>query len=694
MSWYSRLGIFAVQRKRLVLIASLLMTIIAGVLASQTMAQLQLARFAAPGSESIVVSDRLATAGSGASNLTVVIETDGDLRDREVVLAATQIEKQLVDTPGVDGVYSYWSTDYWEGLKANDGTAALIMARLTGTATESRQLLNELSPAITGDHGPIKVKVGGREEVFREVSAQARADFGIAELIIIPGVFLLLLLVLRRWAAALIIMLLGIVAVIGSMALLWAISLLTDVSTFAANLVLIMGMALGVDFGLFVIYRYREARTLNQDINQAVITAVQRAGHTVIISASAVLAALASLFLFPYYFLQSFAIAGVAIVSVAVLATLILLPALLAQWGHLVDRKVVIKQEGFYSKLANLVMRRPLVWFGAGIIVILLLGLPSLGLNPGPPDERILPTTAASRLAQDAVREKFHLEAADMIPIVPVESTSQLSEEELQRYASRLAQVPGVGEVLTAQTDPTPQTVDLAASVVVVPTVEVLRTQPYDFVTALRAVPAPIPVLVGGYPAELADYRDLLIQRLPLVIMVMLVLSTIILVAATRTIVLPLKAAVLNLLSLSVLAGVVVWGFQEGNLANALSFTPTGSLDLSIPILMMCIAFGLSMDYEVLILNRILEEHRGGAQLEIAVSQGIQRSAPLVTMASTILAASFLVYLSSSLTYLQMLGVGMALVVLIDATIIRMVLLPAAIKLMGTANWWWPHTKA
>ena len=193
--------------------------------------------------------------------------------------------------------------------------------------------------------------------------------------------------------------------------------------------------------------------------------------------------------------------------------------------------------------------------------------------------------------------------------------------------------------------------------------------------------------------AELAQPRALLLDRLPVVVIVMLVLSTIILIIATRTIVLPLKAAVLNMLSLSVLAGVVVWVFQDGHLADLLGFSPTGSIDLSIPILMMCIAFGLSMDYEVLILGRILEERRNGASLEKSVSTGIQRSAPLVTIASTILAASFLVYLSSSLAYLKMLGLGMALVVLVDATIIRMILLPAAIKLMGQANWWWPRAR-
>ena len=682
MNLLSQLG---VKYKRTILIAAVFLTLITGILASQTLAQLQLARFVAPGSTSVAVADRLAASGSGASNLTVVVEADTDIRNPAVAQAAAAVEEHLAATVGVDGVYSYWSTGGWSALKSRDNSTALIMARMTGSATQSRQLLAELSPAISGDKGAITVSVGGREEVFREVAQQARTDFGLAEIIILPGVFLLLLLVLRRWVPALMIMGLGIFVVLGSMAVLSVVARFTNVSTFAANLVLIMGIALGVDFGLFVIYRYREARALGLEQNQATIMAVRKAGHTVVISASAVAAALAALFIFPYYFLQSFAIAGLSIVAVALIAALIMLPAMLAQWGNWVDREHHVKQQGFYARLSQIVMRRPLAWLAAGVVAVALLGLPGLGMNPGPPDERILPTTAASRVAQEKIRENFELEVADMISIIPADPQVQWSDQERAAYQSRLAQVPGVGEIITDGTN--------NAEVVIIPTVTVLAEQPYDFVAQLRAVPAPTAALVGGYPAELSDYRDLLLDRLPVVVIVMLVLSTIILIIATRTIVLPLKAAVLNMLSLSVLAGVVVWVFQDGHLADLLGFSPTGSIDLSIPILMMCIAFGLSMDYEVLILGRILEERRNGASLEKSVSTGIQRSAPLVTIASTILAASFLVYLSSSLAYLKMLGLGMALVVLVDATIIRMILLPAAIKLMGQANWWWPRAR-
>lgn len=688
LGWVARVAAWSVAHRRLVLVGVLVSLVFGAVVAAGTMGQLQLARFAMPGSDSVRVAEQLAARGYGTPNLTLLVSSQQPLDDPAVVAASRQIEASLRDDPVVDDVFSYWSTDQWSVLRAGQGNQALIMARLTGDATQARQHLRDLSPRLSGQHGPIEVAVGGRDEIFRQAADQARADFGLAELIIIPGVLILLLLVLRRPVAALLTLGLGIMAVVWSMALVRGVAGLVEVSTFAANLILVMAVALGVDYGLFVIARYREARAAGQSIPEAAVTGATRAGSAVVVSAAAVCVALLALLLIPFAFLQSFSYAGIIVVACAVVGALVVLPALLALWGRWVDRPVVARsvEAGRFARVARRVMRRPLLWLAAGLMVVGLLGAPVLWLRPGPPDDRSLPPTASSRMVQERIRQDFPAEVADILTIVPAAPDDRWTDQQRATLTAALTRVPGVVDVVNAPD----RGLDPAGPLVVVPATAALADDPYGLVAAVRAVPTPTAALVGGYPAELADFRDGLVARLPLVIAVMLVLSSLVLVVATRTIVLPLKAAILNSLSLSVLGGVLVWVFQDGHLASLVGVTATGSLDLSIPLLMLCLAFGLSMDYEVLMLSRIIEEHRAGATLTTAVARGLQRSAPLVSAAALILAASFLVYATSSISYLSMLGIGMALVVLVDATIIRLVLLPASMRLMGRANWWWP----
>lgn len=677
---------WAVQHRKWILGVTVIATVFAAVIASQTLAHLQLARFAAPNSTSIRAAEILEDNNSGTPNLTLLIDAPAGVDDSEVAAAATKIEEQLIDHSATDNVFSYWSAQRSPHLRSHDGTQGLIMARLLGDATTARNELGKLAPQLAGNHGPIEVSVGGRDEIFRQAAEQARSDFALAELIIIPGVFLLLLLILRRVVAALVTLSLGIISVVGAMAILRGAASLTDVSVFAANLVLIMGIALGVDYGLFVIARFREARHNGQSIEQAAISGALHAGSTVLVSAAAVCAAMIVLLLFPFDFLQSFTYAGLAVVGCAAFVALIVLPATLATWGRYIDAPARTANTFRYSNVISMVLRHPWISLIGGLIIVVLLGAPSTSLNVGPPDDRTLPPTASSRMVQDQLRTNFSSEIGDIITIVPAPNTPPWTADETDTYATKLQQVHGVAEVI----QPVKQGIDLSTPLAVIPTGEILAENPYGFVENLRNVTPPDRVFIGGYPAELSDYRDLLTQRLPYVIATMLIISTGVLIAATRTIVLPLKAAFLNLLSLSVLGGVLVWVFQQGHFGDLIGITATGSLDLSIPILMFCIAFGLSMDYEVLIVLRILEQHHQGKSIDAAIRTGIAHTAPLVSAAAAVLAASFMVYLSSSISYLKMLGVGMALVVCVDATIIRLILLPSSMKLMGRANWWWP----
>lgn len=702
-----RLGEAVTRRPKRVLLIFALVLVVAGVLAAGTLPQLQLARFETPGSPAVLAQEELAGLGSGPPNVTVLITArDGDVDQPDVAAAAGEVEAALDAEPGIEDVFSYWSSDDWEVLRSGDGSQALIVARAAGEATEARALVGELSAEWSGDRGPVTVAFGGQEEVFRQVSDEARRGFGLAEAIVLPGVFLLLVLVFRRFVPAALILALGVVTIIGSMGALRIVAALTDVSTFAANLVLVMAIALGVDYGLFIIARHAEGRAAGLSPARAAAEAVRGAGMTVLVSGAAVSASLLGLLLLPFPFLRSFAYAGVAVVLVASLGAVVVLPAVLALLGERLDLSraaLPTTPTGWFERVARRTMRRPVVYVALAGVFVLALGAPLLGLRVGPPDDRILPAETTSRQVQDAIRADFDSEVADSLFALP-SSGGSFTAEQSAGLAQAFSTVDGVAEahgggeryVDGAAVGPSPET--FAAPVVIVPTSERLDTDPYGLVTDVRATAETwnadngnAGAVVGGYPAVLDDYRSALVERLPWVFLFVLVVSTLVLMLSVRSIVLPLKAAVLNLLSLSVLGGVLVWVFQDGNLSNLLGFTATGTLDLSIPILMFCVTFGLSMDYEVLLLSRILQEHDAGRRLEDSVARGLQLSAPLVTTAAGILALSFLVYLSSGVVYLKMVGLGMALVVLVDATMVRLVLLPASVKLLGKANWWAPR---
>lgn len=702
-----RLGEAVTRRPKRVLLIFALVLVVAGVLAAGTLPQLQLARFETPGSPAVLAQEELAGLGSGPPNVTVLITArDGDVDQADVAAAAGEVEAALDAEPGIEDVFSYWSSDDWEVLRSGDGSQALIVARAAGEATEARALVGELSAEWSGDRGPVTVAFGGQEEVFRQVSDEARRGFGLAEAIVLPGVFLLLVLVFRRVVPAALILALGVVTIIGSMGALRIVAALTDVSTFAANLVLVMAIALGVDYGLFIIARHAEGRAAGLSPARAAAEAVRGAGMTVLVSGAAVSASLLGLLLLPFPFLRSFAYAGVAVVLVASLGAVVVLPAVLALLGERLDLSraaLPTTPTGWFERVARRTMRRPVVYVALAGVFVLALGAPLLGLRVGPPDDRILPAETTSRQVQDAIRADFDSEVADSLFALP-SSGGSFTAEQSAGLAQAFSTVDGVAEVHGggeryvdgAAVGPSPET--FAAPVVIVPTSERLDTDPYGLVTDVRTAAdtwnadnGNAGAVVGGYPAVLDDYRSALVERLPWVFLFVLVVSTLVLMLSVRSIVLPLKAAVLNLLSLSVLGGVLVWVFQDGNLSNLLGFTATGTLDLSIPILMFCVTFGLSMDYEVLLLSRILQEHDAGRRLEDSVARGLQLSAPLVTTAAGILALSFLVYLSSGVVYLKMVGLGMALVVLVDATLVRLVLLPASVKLLGKANWWAPR---
>ncbi|NLP83512.1 MMPL family transporter [Microbacterium sp. CFH 90308] len=692
---------------RLVLIAGSFLFVVLIMVAATAMEALSLNRYDAPGSESVQAREVLAEAfGTGSPNIAMLVRpASGSVDDPRAASAGAALTEALASQPGIGDAWSYWSAGAPETLAAEDGSSALILAWAPGDADHVRGevlplLQTELVDSSTDP--AIEVTLGGSDEIFRVVAAQARTDFLRAELIILPVVVALLWLVFRRLRLALVTTAVGLFSVAGTLAILRLVSLFTDVSTFASNIALVMGIGLGVDYGLFMTFRFREELRSGSDAAAATRAAMRAAGRTIVFSGATVAASLAVLFVFPFPFLSSFAYAGIGVVLTAVFASTILLPAALRVLGRraLPRRERPLPAAGFWERLAAAVMRRPVIAGSLGLVVLLGLGAPALGAQFGSPDDRILPAGQSVRDMYDTIRADYRAEDADAVYVVAPGAAG----EDVSDYAASLSRIEGVERVDSAAgafVDGR-RTGDAARGgpdryqdadstwLAVLPTSERLAAEPIGFVDDIRGEPAPFETLVGGYPAELADYRAGVGERLPLVAGLILLVTFIVLFLMTGSVIAPLKASVLNLLSLSVMFGVLVWGFQDGGLAWLLGFTPTGVIEPSIPLLMFCVAYGLSMDYEVFLLARIKEDFDRTGDPIGSVARGIGRSAPLVSAAAGILAVSFLVYTTSEVSFLQQLGVGMALAVLVDATVIRGVLVPAFMRLAGRANWWAP----
>ncbi|MFL1428524.1 MULTISPECIES: MMPL family transporter [unclassified Nocardiopsis] len=702
----TRLGEGLARRPGRVVVLAIVLTLLGVFLAAGTMDRLLLSRFESPGSESALVEQRLEEGfGTGKHHFVLLVTAQGgDVDAPDVVAAGTALENELASREGVAETASYWGRGDSPAMRSEDGSQALITVRMEGTVTEARTALGEISPDFTREDGTLRVEVGGGDEIFRQAAQQAQADFLLAEAIIFPLVFVLLFIIYRRFSVAALTLGMGLFSVITTLALLRGVTYITDVSTFAANLTLVMGVGLGVDYSLFVINRFREELARGREVPDAVATAVAKAGRTVAFSGLTVAVALSCLMLFPFPFLQSFAYAGMGTVLTSVFASLVILPAALAKIGHRVrPKREPDPDRGWWHDTALRMMRRPVLWGLPALIVVLVLAAPALGLNFGLPDARVLPPGNSSRDVQDQIETGFAQEEMDAVQVIVDLPGAGAEDASADGYAAELSRVEGVYQVdaITGRyvdgqqvAGPEPGAQDRFGSAEatwfsVVPEAEAIADGA-ELIERIRDVPAPAAAEIGGYPADLADFRAALLGQVPLVFGLILAITFVLLFLMTGSLLLPAKAIVLNVLSLAVMFGVMVWIFQEGNLSGLLGFTANGTLETTFPILMFCIAFGLSMDYEVFMMSRIKEEYDLTGDNTRAVAAGLQRSGPLVTAAAVILAASFATYAVSDVLYLMMLAIGMAVVILVDATLIRGVLVPVFMRLAGDANWWAP----
>lgn len=696
---------FVTTRPRLSLLLALVVTALAVFAGGGVADRLGSGGWEDPGASSTYATKALEREFPGSQpNLLLLLDaadTAGaaGVDDPAVAAEAERLTARLAAEQGVIGVGSYWRTGL-PTLRSEDGRQALIAARVLGDEKTANAVLDRIVPSYRGEHGPVKVSLGGPAAVQREVTSTIQEDLLRAELIALPVTLLLLVLVFGSAVAALLPLGVGIVAIIGTNAVLRGLTEFTDVSVFAQNLTTALGLGLAVDYALFIVRRFREELAAGRDPVAAVGVTLRTAGRTVLFSALTVAVSLSAMLFFPMYFLRSFAYAGVAVVLLAAAAALVLLPAALVLLGERVNsfdlrklwrrgRPARSPQDPAgggrgWARLTGLVMRRAPVFAVATTAGLLLLGLPFLGVKFGTVDDRQLPTTAESHVVQQQIRDGFPGSPGGALTVL-TEGASGAAD--LDGYKRRIEALPGVAGV---EGPVSPAAGTGYAYFSVLAEGEEVGEGAQDLVGLVRALDAPFDTSVTGQAAVLVDARKAIAEKLPLAL-ALVVLATLLLVfLLTGSLLIPVQAVLLNALSLTAMFGAVVWVFQEGHLSGVLSFTSTGDIETTLPVLMFCIAFGLSMDYGVFLISRIKEEYDRTGDHEGAVRTGLTRTGGLITAAAVILAVVMVAIGSSRVTNTKMLGLGIALAVLMDAMVVRSLLVPAVMKLTGKATWWAP----
>jgi RND superfamily putative drug exporter len=715
-------------RARLVLVGAAVFFAVAGVLGGGVADRLIAGGFEDPSSESSQAEDLLKDRfDTGVPNLVLLVTAEqGDVDDPDVARAGRELTQRLADEPDMKSVVSYWSEGGAPPLRTEDGRRALVVGLLDAPNDDVLdERIGELAPRLRvdeGDPSPITVGVGGYAETFREVGETLEEDLPKAELIALPITLVLLVLIFGSVVAATLPLAIGVLSIVGTFFVLRVVAGLTDVSIYALNLTTALGLGLAIDYSLFVVSRYREELRAGYAPREAVVRTVQTAGRTVAFSALTVAASLCATLVFPFVFLRSFAYAGVAVAVLSGVFSAVVLPAILYVLGPRVNALTVRRQsvsppeEGVWHRIAMFVMRRPLPVATGVIVLLLVLGAPFLGLKLTQPDDRVLPESAQSRQVNDVVRTEFTSEEAGALSVVAGDVGDRGDAETVGTYAASLARLPGVSRVDAATgsycgegsveqfgCEPGQRilgpdasdryagfTAEGATYLSVVPAIEPLSAEGEQLVHDLRDADAPFPVQVTGLSATLVDTNDSLFAKLPLALGVIAVITFVLLFMMFGSVLIPVKAVVLNLFSLTATFGAMVWIFQDGHLSGLLDFTATGGLAAAMPILMFCVAFGLSMDYEVMLLSRIKEEHDRTGDNQRSVAVGLERTGRIVTAAAVLMAVIFIAFATGRVSFIKMFGVGLTLAVVLDAFLIRGTLVPAFMRLAGEWNWWAP----
>ncbi|WP_182525321.1 MMPL family transporter [Nocardioides dongkuii] len=689
-----RWGTFLARRALAVLLAGLAVAVAAGAYGLGVFDSLSQGGFDDPDSESSreLVAEQDAFGNQSVDVVAIYSSADLTADDPEFRAAVEGVVSGIPDGV-VSSVVPYYDAER-PGLVSADGHAAQVQISLAGrTQGDFLESYDELSPAL--DAEGLETDLAGSYAVFTDVNEITSEDLKRAELISMPVVLLLALLIFGSLVAASMPVLVGALAMVGALAVVRLLTHVTDVSVFSVNVISLLGIGLAIDYALFVISRFREElAALPADHPDAAAIAIRRtmttAGRTVLFSGLTVAAAMSSLLIFPQAFLKSMGYGGIAAVLVAMLAALTVLPAALRLLGRRVDagrlpwrrHRAVATDDvhGRWARLARGVMRRPVAVIAVTVVVLLAVASPFLGARWGSVDHRVLPEDAPAHAASDKLAEEFG----------PEQSTASLllrgaDEQEVAAYVREVEQTDGVLGVQPVARDGDATLLRAAWE----GNGQTEASQ--DLVTQLREIePASGTVLVGGQTAATVDLVDSVGSHLPWMGLIVVGVMLVLLFLAFGSLVLPVKAVLMNLFSITASFGVVTWIFSDGHLSGLLGFTPQGFLDATNPILMLAILFGLSMDYEVFLLSRVREQWDRTGDNDLAVATGVQKTGRIITSAALLLAVVIGAFGTSGIVFMKMLGIGMLVALLIDATIVRALLVPATMKLLGDWNWYAP----
>jgi RND superfamily putative drug exporter len=669
-----RLAAFLYLRRKAVLFALVPVLAVAGMFGGPLPGLLGTEdNFDDPASESVVARKAIAEA-SGASATPDFVAL---VRDADAAKVAA-VKRILEADPGVAQVID-------RGARSTDGTSTYLATtfRSKGSDAEDDVIALRLKDDVEAVPG---VVAGGQALAFEQVGTQVSEDLARAEMLAFPLLFLLSLWVFRSLVAAMLPLVVGGVSILLTFLVMRVVNEATSLSVFSVNLVTGLGLGLAIDYSLFVISRFREELERGDGTAPALRRTMATAGRTVIFSSVTVAAALAALLVFPQKFLYSMGIGGLIVSLMGALVALTVLPALLAVLGTNIDRFSVGRrgaESGFWYRLSRGVMRRPGRVAAATAALLILMGLPFAGVKFTGVDASVLPESQSARVVSDALAKEFPLD-----PTAPAYVALRGSESDAKALRQQLAELPGAAEVSA------PRRAGELWRIDVVPKDGALDQGAKDLVAGIRALPAQGQVLVGGQTAEFVDQQSSLGESLPLAIVLMAGTTLLILFLMTGSIVLPIKTLLMNVLTISAAFGILVFVFQDGRLEGLLDYTSQGALESTQPILLFAMVFGLSTDYGVFLLTRIKEARDAGATDDEAVAIGIQRTGRIVTAAALLFCVAIGAFATSEIIFIKELGIGTALGVLIDATIVRALLVPSLMRLLGARNWWAPRPLA
>ena len=690
---FEKLGSLIVKRKRPIFILFLVAIFSAGAIGTSVFGKLDSGGYNDPKSDSAKAFEYLTDVFKVKDPAVVlVVETPNGVTDPAAVATATKLESKLKNEVGVGSTLSYWSAGGAPTLKSSDGNSAFLFLYSEDVEWDNVQGLGKrIQEKYEGKFENLTIYASGTGVFAHAINTKIADDLKLSEAISIPLTFILLVFVFGGLVASSMPLIVGVSAILGSLFVIYLLTLVTGVSVFALNLITGLGLGLGIDYSLLIVNRFREELHTGKSVDEAIKKTVATAGKTVFYSGLTVVITLAALMLFPLMFLKSFGYAGVTVVIMAVLGALIALPALLAILGKRIDKAVVRKgalkpkEDGRWAQTARFVMRKPVSVVVLSLVILTVLAAPIKNIVFSQVDSRVLPASNPAAYAAQLITERFPGQEGNPIEIIIPTGANKI--EQITKYTQEISKVSGIVRVGE------PQILGNDVRVVAIHDMGPRTPAAEALIKQIRSIAAPDQTLVGGVAADYADTQIGIAKTMPWALTWIAIGVLVLLFVFTGSLILPIKAVILNILSLAATLGLITWIFVDGNLKWLVGdFTTTGSVDTGSIILVAVVAFGLSMDYELFLLSRIKEEHDAGRSNIESVATGLQRSARIITAAAGLLAIVFASFVLSGVTSIKMLGFGVAFAIILDATLVRALLVPALMRLFGERNWWAPNS--